>query len=39
MKMNSWVLAAVPALAIAGVAVAQQFPIMDRVADKVIQKY
>ncbi len=39
MRVNPWVLAAVPALICAGVAVAQQFPIMDRVADKVIQKY
>jgi ethanolamine ammonia-lyase large subunit len=29
----------VAALAAAGVAYAQQFPIMDKVADKVIQKY
>jgi hypothetical protein len=27
------------ALLVAGYALAQQFPIMDRVADKVIQKY
>ena len=29
----------VAALAAAGVAYAQQYPIMDKVADKVIQKY
>jgi transposase-like protein len=29
----------VAALAAAGVAFAQQFPVMDKVADKVIQKY
>ena len=33
-----WLLAAVPAVLVAGVAIAQ-YPIMDRVADKVIQKY
>jgi hypothetical protein len=38
MKMNPWALAAVPALIFAGVALAQ-YPIMDRVADKVVQKY
>jgi hypothetical protein len=38
MKLNAWTLAAVPLLIFAGVALAQ-YPIMDRVADKVIQKY
>ena len=38
MKVNAWVLAAVPALTLAGVALAQ-YPIMDMVANKVIQKY
>ena len=33
-----WLLAAVPAVLVAGVAIAQ-YPIMDKVADKVIQKY
>ncbi len=38
MKLNAWLLAAVPALAFAGAALAQ-YPIMDMVANKVIQKY
>jgi len=38
MKMNAWVLAAVPALILAAAAVAQ-YPIMDIVADRVVQKY
>jgi len=38
MKLNVWMLGAVPALIFAGVALAQ-YPIMDKVADKVIQKY
>ena len=38
MKLNAWALAAAPVLIFAGVALAQ-YPIMDRVADKVIQKY
>jgi hypothetical protein len=33
------VLALVPALLFAGVAAAQQYPLMDMVADRVIQKY
>jgi len=38
MRMNGWVLATVPALIFAGVALAQ-YPILDEVADKVVQKY
>lgn len=38
MKKRFWLLAAVPVVVFTGVAVAQ-FPIMDKVADKVIQKY
>jgi hypothetical protein len=38
MKRNTWMLAALPALVFAGVALAQ-YPIMDRVADRVVQKY
>jgi hypothetical protein len=36
MKINGGILAAVPAVMFAGVALAQQYPIMERVADKVI---
>lgn len=39
MKINGRILAAVPAMMFSGVALAQQYPIMDRVAEKVIQKY
>jgi hypothetical protein len=38
MSKRSWLLALVPAALFAGVAVAQ-FPIMNAVADKVVQKY
>ena len=38
MSNRSWIVAAVAASFAAGIAYAQ-FPIMDRVADKVIQKY
>ena len=38
MSKRSWLLAALPVALFAGVAVAQ-FPIMNMVADKVIQKY
>jgi hypothetical protein len=38
MSNRTWVVAAVAASFAAGIAYAQ-FPIMDRVADKVIQKY
>ena len=38
MSKRTWIVAAVAASLVAGIAYAQ-FPIMDRVADKVIQKY
>ena len=38
MSKRIWVVAAVAALFAAGIAYAQ-FPIMDKVADKVVQKY
>jgi hypothetical protein len=38
MNKRNWIWATVPVLAVAGVAMAQ-YPIMDRVAEKVIQKY
>lgn len=38
MKPGIWTLVSAPALILAGAALAQ-YPIMDRVADKVIQKY
>ena len=38
MTKRTWLFAVVPAVLVAGVAIAQ-YPIMDRVADKVIQKY
>ena len=38
MSNRTWIVAAVAASFAAGIAYAQ-FPIMDRVADKVIQKY
>jgi hypothetical protein len=38
MSKRSWLLASIPVALFAGVAIAQ-FPIMDRVADKVVQKY
>ena len=38
MKLNAWALAAIPALAFAGVALAQ-YPILDIAANRVIQKY
>jgi hypothetical protein len=38
MKVNFWMLAAAPALIFVGAALAQ-YPIMDRVAEKVIHKY
>lgn len=38
MSKRSWLIAAVSASLIAGIAYAQ-YPIMDKVADKVIQKY
>jgi hypothetical protein len=38
MSKHSWIFVAVSALVVAGIAYAQ-YPIMDRVAEKVIQKY
>jgi hypothetical protein len=38
MSNRTWIVAAIAASLAAGIAYAQ-FPIMDRVADKVIQKY
>lgn len=38
MSKRFWLFSVVPVSLVAGVALAQ-FPIMDRVADKVIQKY
>ena len=38
MSNRTWIVAAVAASLVAGIAYAQ-FPIMDKVADKVIQKY
>jgi hypothetical protein len=38
MSKHSWIIVAVSALVVAGIAYAQ-YPIMDRVAEKVIQKY
>ena len=38
MSKRFWLLASLPVALFAGVAIAQ-FPIMDRVADKVVQKY
>ncbi len=38
MSKRSWLLAGVPIALIAGIAYAQ-YPMMDRVAEKVIQKY
>ena len=39
MRVKSCVLAAVSVLSFASVAKSQQYPIMDKVANKVIQKY
>ncbi len=39
MSRESWWFAAVAAAAVAGVVYAQQFPILDAVASKVVQKY
>ena len=39
MSRKSWWFAAVAAAAMAGVVYAQQFPILDAVAGKVVQKY
>ena len=39
MNGKSWLFVAVAAAAAAGVVYAQQFPILDAVASKVVQKY
>jgi hypothetical protein len=39
MTRRSWLLVSIPGVFFAGYVLAQQFPIMDKVADKVIQKY
>ena len=39
MKLNACALAAVPILLSANVAFSQQYPILDAVASKVIEKY
>ena len=39
MSKKAWWLTAVAAAALAGVVYAQQFPILDQVANKVVQKY
>ena len=39
MTRSNWLWASVPVAVFAGVAIAQQFPILDRVAEKVVQKY
>lgn len=39
MNKRSWVFALVGGLLLVGVAVAQQYPMVDAVADKVVNKY
>ena len=39
MSRKSWWFVAVSAATVAGVVYAQQFPILDQVANKVVQKY
>jgi hypothetical protein len=39
MRKHYWILGVVSASLIGGIAVAQQFPLLDRVADRVVQKY
>ncbi len=39
MRKGYWLLAAAVTLLIAGTAIAQKYPILDRVANKVVQKY
>ena len=39
MSKRYWLMAAVAAAFVAGVAVAQQFPILDMVANRVVQRY
>ena len=39
MRTRFWLVAALPLFALAGAAHAQQYPVVDKVADKVVQKY
>lgn len=39
MSKRSWLFGAIATSAVAGVVFAQQFPILDAVANKVVQKY
>ena len=39
MRKHYWILGAVSASLIGGVAVAQQYPMLDRVANRIVQKY
>jgi hypothetical protein len=39
MNMRTWLLAVLPAVLFAGAAAAQPYPIADKVAQKVVQKY
>ena len=39
MRKSSWSFLALSAVLAAGFAYAQQFPMLDKVADKVVQKY
>ena len=39
MSKRSWLLAALSVVLFAGVATAQQYPIMEAIANKVVQKY
>ena len=39
MSKRSWLLAPVSVVLFAGVAIAQQYPIMEAIANKVVQKY
>ena len=39
MSKSRWLLVVAPVALVAGVALAQQFPMLDRVASKVVQKY
>jgi hypothetical protein len=39
MKKRYWPLMALLVLSFAGIAVAQQYPLLDRIASKVVQKY
>ena len=39
MRKGYWVFGLAPVALVVGIAVAQPFPVLDRVADKVVQKY